>query len=45
MDRANKNGIPIAISPMKNHNQGDFPFLFAIFAVIIPQKISIGRIR
>jgi hypothetical protein len=28
---------------MKNHSKDDFPFLFAIFAVIIPQKICISR--
>ena len=30
---------------MKNHSKGDFPFLFAIFALIIPQKICISRKR
>jgi hypothetical protein len=28
---------------MKNHSKADFPFLFAIFALIIPQKICISR--
>jgi hypothetical protein len=28
---------------MKNHRKGDFVFFFAIFALTIPQKISITR--
>lgn len=45
MWRAIKNEIPIGISPLMNHSKGDFPLLFAIFAVIIPQTISISRRR